>query len=303
VFFVAGAVAVTAAAHPAAEGAGGGVWSGWSPRLLVLAVLLGVAGFYGAGLVRLRASGGGRSALPARRAAGFAGGMLVLAASLLSPIDHLAEELSWVHVVQHMLLMNVAAPLLVVGMPFVVGLWALPRHGRRAAGHWKRAAESWNPRRYLLWQPLVTWALFALTLWVWHLPRLYEAALDHRLLHDVQHVSFLAAACLFWRVLLDPVSRLRLSRGVGVVYLFATSLHASLLGLFMALAPRVWYSTYAAAAPGALLTPIEDQQLAGLIMWMPACMIYAVVAALLFGWWLRDDAAAAARVEPTVARG
>jgi cytochrome c oxidase assembly factor CtaG len=99
---------------------------------------------------------------------------------------------------------------------------------------------------------------------------------------------FFVTSCLFWRVLLDPLSRLRMNQGAGVIYLFLTSLHATILGVFMALSPRVWYSDYVPRTGRWNLTPLEDQQLAGLIMWMPACMIYAAVAAVIFALWVRD---------------
>jgi len=190
--------------------------------------------------------------------------------------------------VQHMALMMVAAPLLVLGAPAFVLLWALPLEWRKRLTpviHW---VERWNSPWYLLWQPLLLWSLFAVALWIWHLPPLYQAALRDRVVHDFQHLVFLGAAFLFWRVLLDPLSRLRLGRGAGVLYLFTTSLHASALGVFMALSPRVWYLDYQATAPAWQLTPLEDQQIAGLIMWMPACMVYALAAAALFALWLRE---------------
>ena len=125
---------------------------------------------------------------------------------------------------------------------------------------------------------------------MWHVPVLYEAALHSELVHDLQHLMFFVVACLFWRVLVDPLSRLRLSPGLGVVYLFATSLHATFLGVFMALAPTPWYGFYESTTAAWNLTALEDQQVAGLIMWMPMCMIYAFAAAIIMGLWLRDDA-------------
>lgn len=265
-------------------------WTAWNwEQPLVVTNLSILTLLYLVGLARLWRRAGIGKTVSRRVAVAFAAGMASLVLALVSPIDVFSDELSWMHMIQHMMLMAVAAPLLVSGSPFLVSLWALPLSWRRSYGRLKRFSESWKPARYLLWQPVLMWTLFAFTLWVWHLPKLYEATLYDDLFHDFQHFSFVAVSCLFWRVLLDPVSRLRLGRGAGVLYLFLTSLHATVLGVFMTLAPRVWYPFYEDRAPRWKLSALEDQQVAGLIMWMPACMVYAIVAALLLGWWLRED--------------
>jgi putative membrane protein len=265
-------------------------WTAWNwEQPLVVTNLSILTLLYAAGLVRLWSRGGRGKTISVRTAVAFAAGMASLFAALVSPVDVYSDELSWMHMIQHMMLMGVAAPLLVLGSPFLVSLWAMPLAWRRAYGNLKRRVESWKPGRYLLWQPALMWSLFAFTLWVWHVPRFYEATLYDDLFHDFQHFSFVAVACLFWRVLLDPVSRLRLGRGAGVLYLFLTSLHATILGVFMTIAPRVWYPFYESRTPRWKLSALEDQQIAGLIMWMPACFVYAIIAALLLGWWLREE--------------
>lgn len=269
---------------------GGPWWSAWNfeqPVVVVnLSMLLLV---YLAGLGRLWRRGGLGGAIPRKRPGLFMGGMAVLALALVSPIDVYSDELSWMHMVQHMLLMGVAAPLLVLGSPFLIGLWAFPLSWRRAYGKLRARFLRWKPSRYLLWQPLLVWTIFGLVLWIWHFPPLYEATLYDDFFHDFQHFSFMVAACLFWRVLLDPISRLRLGRVMAVIYLFFTSLHATLLGVFMTLAPKAWYPFYESRAPRWNLSALEDQQLAGLIMWMPVCMMYAMVAAVLLGLWLGEN--------------
>jgi putative membrane protein len=207
--------------------------------------------------------------------------------ALISSLAGSSGELQSAHMIQHMLIMMVAAPLFILGAPALVMLWALPRRSRHEVGRWLGRLGSWRPPWYLLWQPVLLCVLFALALWVWHLPALYEAALRSRPVHEVQHVSFFVVSALFWRVLLDPLSRLRMNVGAGVLYLFLTSLHATFLGVFMALSPRVWYGDYVPRTSVWKLTPLEDQQLAGLIMWMPACMLYALVAAVMFAVWVQ----------------
>jgi cytochrome c oxidase assembly factor CtaG len=193
--------------------------------------------------------------------------------------------------VQHMVLMNLAAPLFVLGAPLRMLVWLFSPATRRRLGRGLRRLHAHGWPRYMLWQPLLLWVLYGAVLWIWHLPRFYEAALADPWVHDAQHLMFFIAAALFWRVLFDPIGRLRLSRGLAVLYLFTTSLHATLLGVFMAVAPRLWYETYAGRTQGWGLAPLEDQQLAGYIMWMPACMVYAAVAAIVFARWLQEEPA------------
>lgn len=273
-------------------------WGRWNWDPLTIASLALLSFLYAFGLARLwRRAGAGRGFSPWQPTA-FAAAMLSLFIALISPIDPASDELQSAHMIQHMLIMMVAAPLFVVGAPALVMLWALPSRWRQSAGRWMVQIGAWRPPWYLLWHPLLLCVLFAVALWVWHLPALYQAALRSRPVHEVQHISFFIASCLFWRVLLDPLSRWRMNVGAGVVYLFLTSLHATLLGVFMALSPRVWYGDYLPRTASWNLTPLEDQQLAGLIMWMPACMIYALVAAVMFAVWVeRSDRDAGVVVE------
>lgn len=218
----------------------------------------------------------------------FAAAILTLCIALLSPLDSLSERLGWVHMVQHTVLMMVAAPLFIAGAPGQVILRALPRKWRRRTWRLKR----WSVASHLPWygmrQPIVVWVLFGLTLWIWHLPVLYQAALQISWVHDVQHLAFFLTSCLFWQALLHPLRNRRLDVGLGVLYLFLASVHSTALGVLMAVSPVVWYPYYKTTTPAFGIDPLADQQLAGYIMWMPACMIYAAVAVTLFAAWLRD---------------
>jgi putative membrane protein len=274
-------------------------WSDWNTNPALLLNLILAAWLYGRGIAALwRRAGRGR-VVEVWRAMAFGVGMAVLAAALVSPLDALSGQLAWVHMIQHMLLMNAAAPLIVIGAPVFVWTWGLLPPDRQTFGAARRTLSAWRWPWYFLWQPAAVWVLYALTLWIWHAPALYQAALRNPLLHDFQHVTFFLASCLFWRVLLDPLSRFRVGEGVGAIFLFTTSLHAMMLGVFMALAPAAWYPEYEWPARLWGLTALEDQQRAGLIMWMPACMAYAVAAAALFAVWVgrRSDEPAYLDVE------
>jgi len=254
----------------------GELWRAWNLDPLVLFNLGLLIVIYRRGLWRLW-SQAGRERVRRSNAAAFVASIALLALVLLSPLDALSEELSAAHMVQHMLLMLVAAPLFALGSPALVLPLGMPRG-------WRRWVDFRLVAPLALWKPAVTFGIFALTLWGWHHPLLYQAALRDGLVHDAQHLSFFAAAFLYWRVVLAPWSKRRLHAAAAVPYLFATSLHASVLGIFLALAPAPWYADYVGRTAAWGLTPLEDQQLAGLIMW-----VYPAVAALQLAIWLSSD--------------
>lgn len=260
-------------------------WWAWNWDALILLSFGLLAWIYYRGLARLWAQVGVGRKVSRLQAATYFSSLFVMFLALVSPLHALSEELSSLHMVQHMVVMTLAAPLFVSGSPGLVLAWGLPEMCKGRIGFLGRFVFR-VPNATLLWQPLFLWALFAGTLWAWHHPSLYQTALRDPLVHDAQHISFFIAACLFWRAGLDPLSGRRLSPMAAIPYFFTTSVHASALGVFLALSPRVWYQDYAARTSVWGLTPLEDQQLAGLIMWMPACLIYPIVAAILFGSWL-----------------
>jgi len=255
-------------------------WPAWNWDALVLFNLTLLAAIYICGFARLRRRTSPGRGLYRARAAAFYISIAVVFIALISPLDGLSEESASAHMLQHMLLMVVAAPLFMFAMPGFVLTWGI-------APSWRAAAARFRARfdLPLLRRPLVPWAFYAAALWIWHLPAAYEAALVDPLVHDVQHLSFFGIACLFWRGLLTASPRRRWEPLAAVVALFTTSLHASLLGVFMASSREPWYDVYSRPTAWGL-TPLEDQHLAGLIMWMPACLIYPAVAATITGMWL-----------------
>jgi cytochrome c oxidase assembly factor CtaG len=189
---------------------------------------------------------------------------------------------------QHELLTVVAAPLLVLGRPIIPFLWALPISWRRVAGDWV-ALPPVRVVWFLLTMPPVAWALHAAAIWLWHAPLLYQATLRSELVHTAQHVSFLGTGLLFWWAMLYGREG-RIGRPDAVIYLFTTAMHTSLLGVLIAFSSRLWYPLYQATTMPWGLTPLEDQQLAGIIMWVPAGVAYLVAALWLASTWLRDPA-------------
>ncbi len=266
----------------------------WDPVILLNLVLL--FWLYQRGWQKLQlghASHSGRSSETARqrltvpwRRTVLVGAIGVLALALISPLDLLGEQLGWAHMVQHMVLMTVAAPLLMLAAPGLICLCGLPPAARRLCLAIRRRLgrdfQRWT------WSPLAVWFLYAVATWGWHLPEFYQAALRDPWIHDLQHLTFFISACLFWRVLLDPMGRRKLAGGLAVLYLFTTTLHATVLGVLMTLAPVAWYGDYERTVHWWGLSALEDQQIAGLIMWMPACATYLIVAIALFAKALEE---------------
>ena len=270
---------MTATAHASALLAPHDLWGAWSLDPAVLLGLVVVAAGYGRGVRRLWRAG--PRVVRGWQAAAFVAGLAVVALALLSPLDALAGVLFSAHMAQHMLLVMVAAPLLVLGAPGLPLTVALGAGWRRRLALLRRHAATAAGRR-LLSRPVVAWGVHVGVLWAWHLPVPYQTALADDLVHAAEHASFLGSAMLFWWVL----ARRRLAPGFAMLYLFAAALQGSALGALLTLAPAVLYPLQAAGSALWGLTPLADQQLAGLVMWVPADLIYLGAAAALFIRWL-----------------
>lgn len=269
-------------------------WSS-NPRVWI-GLTIGLV-MYVIGIGRLWMHSGVGKGISLRQAGAFFAGWIVLVLALLSPLDAISGMLFSVHMVQHLLLILVAAPLVVLGAPLFAALWALPRTARKYVGNRLGRDSAWRASWDVVSQPLLVWTAFFATLWLWHIPGLYDAALRSQLVHDVQHLGFMTAACMTWWILLNPMGRLKLNRGSGVLYLFTTSLHAAALGVLLTFSPVAWYDYYRASTAAWGLSWIEDQQLGGVIMWMPAGFVYIVLAGAIFSLWLRDSERADRRIE------
>lgn len=216
----------------------------------------------------------------------FATGWVTLVAALLSPIDALAERSFAVHMIQHELLMVVAAPLLVLSRPLEAWAWALPHRSRRALASVFAAAPIRRGWRWVS-APASAWCCHALALWTWHVPALFLAALANEGLHVLQHSCFFASALLFWWAAIGR--QLRAPNATSIALLFTTMLHTSALGLLLTFAPMPWYAHYELGALG--LSALEDQQLGGLVMWVPGSLAYLVAGLGIIAAWLSPSRA------------
>jgi len=276
------AIAPPAAAH-APTGSAGTPAIGWSIEPWVIASLLLSAIGYGLGLMRLwRHAGRGRG-VSRWAASAFGAGWLALVAALMSPLDQLGTRLFSAHMVQHELLMAVAAPLMIVGRPVAVWAWALAPAWRRRIGRWFHRA-AWRRPWLQLTSPLTAWLVHAAAIWGWHAPALFDAALADDGVHTLQHFCFLFSALLFWWSALGQTSRQ--GRGAAMLYLFTTMMHSAALGALLTLASFPWYPAYAGSTAAFGLDPLEDQQLGGLVMWVPAGIAYFATGLALAAQWL-----------------
>jgi len=253
----------------------------WSFEPLVVMSLVLTALLFAVGLYRLK----GRS-IRTWEALCFAGGWLALFIALVSPVHSWGRVLFSAHMSQHEILMLVAAPLLVLGRPLIAFLWALPLNWSRRLGNIGKI--TWINRTWrALTIPLVAWLVHAVALWTWHIPALFEATLYSDTIHTLQHLSFLLSALLFWWALIHGPQG-AMGYGAAVLYLFTTSVHSGALGALLTVAGSVWYPSYGPLTASWGLTPLEDQQLGGLIMWIPASLVYVIAGLALFAGWLRE---------------
>jgi cytochrome c oxidase assembly factor CtaG len=219
-----------------------------------------------------------------------------MALALLSPLHEASERLFSAHMIQHELLMVVAAPLLILGRPAVVMLWAMPPRARMVVGHAMRT-PAWRTIWHVVSRPLNAWLIHAVVIWGWHLPAPFQMALRNDAVHGLQHISFVASALLFWWTIFHP--RRQAALGLSVLYLFTTAVHTAVLGALMTFARTPWYPAY--VAPVAGWGPLEDQQLAGLVMWIPASLAYLIAALVIVRRWLSQSEGRVARAEAAVA--
>lgn len=250
------------------------VLGSWEARPAVIAVLVATASIYVSGWIRLR--GRHRAGVTRGALAAYVTGLLAIALALLSPLEAFAGRLLAMHMVQHELLAMIAPPLLLLGNPVIVGLWALPPRPRRAMAA-LLAPGAWGRRLVsaLTFMP-VAWLVYMAVLWAWHVPAAYEAALTNEMLHDVEHLSFFGAALLFWWPVVHPAPRVRpLLYGFRLLYIAAavglTMVPVMVVAVFV---ERVIYVHYATPMRLWGLSALDDQALAWGLMGVVDGLVY-----------------------------
>jgi cytochrome c oxidase assembly factor CtaG len=244
--------------------------------------------------------GGRRTVTPARqrqrlRDFCFYAALAVLAIALSSPIDLLSVQLFWAHMVQHVLLLVVAPPLLVVARPWP-RLWrVLPLGARRSLGRSLLRDERTAPLRFIwraLGRPAPSFVLFSSVLLAWHVPALFDATLRSGALHALEHTLFFAAAVMFWKQVIDsPPLQASLGPPQRVGYVVGAMVVSWALAVVLAVAPHPLYDLYAheASRPGGI-SALADQQIAAGVMWVPGSITFVIVILVHVHRWLTPPA-------------
>jgi cytochrome c oxidase assembly factor CtaG len=267
-----------------AHGGSHDVASPFSLEAWVAVPLLLSATLYILGVLRLWTRLGVGRGVQIWQAFCFAGGWILLAVALVSPMHRLGERLFAMHMLEHEILMTLAAPLLVLARPVGGILWALPVNWRRSVGGIGRQRNLSAIWRFLT-DPVVATVVHGTAIWIWHIPVLFNAALASPVMHGFQHVSFFGSALLFWWALLQGRTRTR-AYGAAAFYLFITALHSGFLGILLSVAREPIYPGQSVDAAAWGMSPLEDQQMAGLIMWVPAGVAYAAATLVMLGIWI-----------------
>jgi len=257
-----------------------GVFQSWTFDPWIIIPLLLAGGIYLRGWRDLHRR------LPRRfavwRLIAFQAGLLTLFLALASPLHPLAELLLQFHMIQHLLLMMVIPPLLLLGAPVLPLLRGLPRP---VLQHWVGplfASKGLRRLGHFLTHPIVCLVAFTVSTVTWHLPGLYELALRSEFWHDVQHVFFLSTGLLFWWPVVQPwPSRLRWPRWTMIPYLLFADIQNTALSAFLIFSERVLYPTYAAVPRLWGISVLDDQAAAGAIMWVPGSVIFLIPVAVL----------------------
>lgn len=256
------------------------VWAAWNLDVPLIIGLLAVGWAYRRG----RAS----AQRDRWRDRAFVGALVVLFVALISPLEAMSGALASAHMVQHVLLILVAAPLLAFSAASSTVLRAMPRRVARTGGRWRRRIRVAPTVRRLLRMPVVAWLLYVGALWSWHSAALYDAAARNDVLHNVEHISFLGTAWLFWSVVIGTRQKHSRNYGQSVLLIFAAAISSIYLSMLMTFADAPWYDSYRATTRPWGLDPLADQRLAGAIMWIPSNLVYVHVALVLFVLWIRS---------------
>jgi len=269
------------------------IWTSWYPDPVVIAILIAIAVWYGRGFRCLWDQGGADRATLRWRAVAFAGALLTLVATLLSPLDALTQSLLSAHMVEYLILTTFTALLLVVARPvpaLAAGLPAAWLAGLR--GWWER-----TPPAHAVWralqQPVVAAALDVIAVIVWHIPGVYETALSHRSLHVVQQLCFLGPAILLWRLVMRPSDERTFSHGRVLLSLIGASLLSTCVGLLM-YAGTTWYPIYIGRTAVWGVSVRTDQQMAGLLLGVVPEIADVITFLVVLAGWLQAEEARAA---------
>ncbi len=266
----------------------------WTPDPYVLIGGLLAGWIYARGTGKLRAVGartGRGPIISTRRIVAFWAGLATLMVALASPLDTITATVFSAHMVQHVLLIAVGPPLILAGSPLIVMMNGVPQTWRRRIAQIESRAPAMSVLVAALTIPVVAWTLHATTLWVWHEPTLYQAAVRHEWIHLGEHISFVVTAFFYWWTVIPATrtSHNSVSPALGILSVFAMGMQGAALGAVLTFWGSVIYPVYVGRSELWGFSALSDQRLAGLIMWIPAGSIYVAAALILLGQWFRVD--------------
>jgi putative membrane protein len=266
----------------------------WPFHPTIIAGVLLAAVLYWRGLSYSQSRGLVRH-VPWWRAAAFAVALLVLLLALDSPLESLADSFLWAHMLQHELLTLGAAPLLLFSAPWLP-LWrSVPLPARRSTLRWilrrRWPRRLWHQLTRVLWTPTVAWLLFAGVFSLWHIPALYDLALEREEVHTLEHALFLGTALIFWaQVIPSRPLHPRMSYPMQAIYLTTAALQSNVLGSLLVFSTGPIYTWYATQPRSASALPVlSDQHLAGATMDVFVTIVFFVAIVALLGYWLQED--------------
>jgi putative membrane protein len=260
----------------------------WRPEIILTLSL--AAGVRLAGRWRLKRRGSSQLVKPWRTVS-YLAGLAVLWIALMSPIDVLSSQFFFMHMIQHLLLVMIAPPLLLISDPMPIMLWGLPSNLRLEIGRWLRPGSRFRGTVRSLTTPGLVWLYFVAVLVGWHDPRLYNLALESELVHDLEHLTFLGTAVLFWWHIVGSAPHIhrRLSQGMRIGYALSVVPPTALTGIAIAFASQPIYEYYTTVPRLGTMTVLQDQMLSGVIMWIPGSMMYIVAALVLIANVVRTE--------------
>ena len=263
------------------------LWRTWNFDPAIVLVLTIAVWIYLRGVREIWSRAGRGRGVRIWQVAAALGGYLTIFIALISPLDPLSSALFSAHMGQHILLLTIAPLLLILADVSATSIWGLPTHWRRTIPGIRRRLSFADSTWMVVSLPLLALALQSLVLWTWHVPALYNAAIQSEFIHALEHLTMFGAAALFWWVVLQRGRRADVNYGVGLLMLFALVLQKTALGALISFSPNPWYAEYAATTAAWGLTPFEDQQLAGAVLMGPGSLIYLIIGVALFAGWFR----------------
>jgi putative membrane protein len=265
----------------------------WDWRVEVVAVLTlaGSLFTWGWRRIRRRHSSSQNALATGWRLAAYLGGLGILGLALMSPIDILGGQLFFMHMVQHLLLVMIVPPLLLLANPLPFFMWGLPTRARRRVGRLLSRRSTLRRSIYALAAPGLVWMAFVAFFLGWHDPKAYNAALSNDLIHDLEHLTFFGSAMLFWWLIIGAGPRLRsLSRGVRIALLLVTVPVNMAAGVVIAFAGQPIYTYYATVPRLWGISVVQDQMIGGVIMWIPGSMMFILAALILISRLVQAEA-------------